>query len=91
MMLKHKMKEKMINLLQFSIFAYVCKTKYGFNIGECGTVDEMLLKFRVRYGFRQNVTSKPGGYGIKFWVLHDSANHDCYKIIPHLGIKLYRV
>ena len=49
-----------------------------YSIGKCGTVDEMLLKFRGRCGFRRYMPSKPGYYGIT-----DSARHYCYNIIPY--------
>ena len=59
-----------------------------YNIGECGTVDEILLKFRGRCGFHQYMLNKPGRYGIKFWVNADSASHYCYNIIHCLGKKV---
>ena len=37
-----------------------------YNLGPNATIDEMLLKFRGRYSFRQYMPSKPDGYGIKF-------------------------
>ena len=29
--------------------------------------------------------SKPGRYGIKFWILADAENHYCYSVFPDLG------
>ena len=29
--------------------------------------------------------SKPGRYGIKYWILTDAENHYCYNAIPYLG------
>ena len=29
--------------------------------------------------------SKPGRYGIKFWILADAENHYCYNAFPYLG------
>ena len=64
---------------------YVKRSMDLYNIGECGTVDEMLLKFRGKCGFCQYVPSKLGRYGINFWVLADSASHYCYNIISYIG------
>ena len=36
------------------------------------TVDEQLLTYRGRVPFKQYIPSKPGKYGIKFWMLCDS-------------------
>ena len=55
------------------------------NIGKCGTVDEMLLKFCGKCGFRQYLPSKPGRYSVKFWLLANCASYYCYNIIPYLG------
>ena len=45
----------------------------------------MLLKFRGRCSFRQYMPSKPGRYGIKFWILADVQNNYCYNTMPFLG------
>ena len=29
--------------------------------------------------------SKPGRYGLKYWILADAENHYCFNAIPHLG------
>lgn len=39
------------------------------------TVDEQLVTFRGRCPFKQYIPSKPGKYGIKIWVMCDSATH----------------
>ena len=36
------------------------------------TVDEQLLTFRGRCPFKQYIPSKPGKYGVKFWMLSDN-------------------
>ena len=64
---------------------YVKRSMDLYSIGECGTVDEMLLRFRGKCGFCQYVPSKLGLYGINFWVLTDSASHYCYNIISYIG------
>ena len=45
----------------------------------------MLQKFRGRCKFRQYIPSKPGRYGIKYWIIADAENHYCYNAIPYLG------
>jgi len=40
--------------------------------GSMLTVDEELVTFRGRCPFKQYIPSKPGRYGIKFWILLDS-------------------
>ena len=64
-------------------FAKRCRELYGLCVN--GPIDEMLLKFRGRCKFRQYMPSKPGRYGIKFWILSDFENHYCYNAIPYLG------
>ena len=54
-------------------------------LGPHVTIDEMLQKFRRRCKFRQYMPSKPGRYGIKYWILADVENHYCYNAIPCLG------
>ena len=41
-------------------------------------VDEQLVAFRGRYGFRQYIPSKPAKYGIKIWWCCDSQS--CYPL-----------
>ena len=60
-----------------------CRELYG--LGPHTTIDEMLQKFRGRCRFRQYMPSKPGRYGIKYWILADAENHYCYNTIPYLG------
>ena len=56
-----------------------------YDLGPNATIDEMLLKFRGRYSFRQYMPRKPGRYGIKFWILADGENHYCYNAFPYSG------
>ena len=64
-------------------FNHHCKELY--DLGEHATIDEMLQKFRGRCRFRQYMSSKPGRYGIKYWILADGEIHYCYDAIPYLG------
>ncbi|XP_069701433.1 piggyBac transposable element-derived protein 4-like [Periplaneta americana] len=54
----------------FTIFVNNCKTHYS--LGQSVTVDEQLLAFRGRCGFRQYIPSKPSKYGIKIFCLSDA-------------------
>ena len=44
------------------------------------TVDEELVTFRGRCPFKQYIPSKPGRYGIKFWILSDSKSSYVYNV-----------
>ncbi|KAJ8914718.1 hypothetical protein NQ315_017428 [Exocentrus adspersus] len=54
----------------FTSFISSCKTHY--HLGKNVTINEMLLGFRGRCGFRQYIPSKPNKYGIKIFCLSDS-------------------
>ena len=60
-----------------------CRELYG--LGPQAAIDEMLQTFHGRCRFRQYMPSKPGRYGIKYWILADAENHYCYNAIPYLG------
>lgn len=54
----------------FEIFVTNCQKHY--QIGENGTIDEMLESFRGRCKFRVYMANKPAKYGIKIYALVDS-------------------
>lgn len=54
----------------FETFVTNCQTHY--QIGENGTIDEMLESFRGRCKFRVYMANKPAKYGIKIYALVDS-------------------
>lgn len=56
-----------------------------YNPSQDVTVDEQLVAFRGRCPFRQYIPSKPAKYGIKFWVLCDSATSYVWNIQPYTG------
>ena len=60
-----------------------CRELYG--LGPRTTITEMLQKFRCRCRFRQYMSSKPGRYGIQYWILADAEYHYWYNAIPYLG------
>lgn len=59
----------------------------AYVLGWAVTVDEQLVTFRGRCPFRQYIPSKPGKYGIKFWVLSDAATGYVWKIEVYKGKK----
>ena len=54
----------------FTLFVNNCQKNYS--LGEFTAIDEMLVEFRGRCGFRQYILSKPNKYGIKIYALVDS-------------------
>ena len=60
-----------------------CRELYGLKPHK--PIDEMLQKFRDRCRFRQYMSSKPGRYGIKYWILADAENQYCYNAIPYFS------
>jgi len=50
-------------------------------------VDEELVTFRGRSSFKQYKHSKPGRYGIKFWILSDSKLSYVYNMETYIGKK----
>ena len=57
------------------------KTLLDGNVpGTVLTVDEELVTFRGRCPFKQYIPSKPGRYGIKFWILSDSKSSYVYNV-----------
>ncbi|XP_044023761.1 piggyBac transposable element-derived protein 3-like [Siniperca chuatsi] len=56
-----------------------------FNTGKDVCVDEQLVPFRGRCGFRQYIPSKPAKYGIKIWVTCDVATSYAWKMQIYTG------
>ena len=54
----------------FTLFVNNCQKNYS--LGEFTAIDEMLVGFRGRCGFRQYIPSKPNKYGIKIYALVDA-------------------
>lgn len=66
---------------------WISQQKVLYNPGMNVTVDEQLLAFKGRCGFKQFMPSKPARYGIKFWVLCDSLTYYVWNMQPYLGKK----
>ena len=62
----------------FTLFVNNCQKNYS--LGEFTTIDEMLVEFRGRCGFRQYIPSKPNKYGIKIYALVDSKMYYLYHL-----------
>ncbi|XP_063231053.1 piggyBac transposable element-derived protein 4-like [Bacillus rossius redtenbacheri] len=67
----------------FEAFNGNCKKYYS--MGEFMTLDEMLLSFRGRCGFRMYIPSKPGKYGIKVFALVDAKMYYTYNLEIYCG------
>nr|CAI5851047.1 unnamed protein product [Callosobruchus analis] len=72
---KERMKENKLAAISevFDLFIRNCQEM--FSPGEFLTVDEMLVPFRGRCGFRMYIPRKPAKYGIKVQVLADAKTH----------------
>lgn len=69
----------------FDLFVANCKENYI--PGEYLTIDEMLVPFRGRCGFRMYIPNKPAKYGIKVQVLADSKTHYMCNAEVYTGAK----
>ena len=65
------------------LFAAACKKH--FNPGKNLTVDERMVPYRGRVKFRVYISNKPDKYGMKLWMLVDSANYYVLNFQPYLG------
>jgi len=63
------------------------KLPKGIIPGENLTVDEQLVNFYGRCGFKSYIPSKPGKFGIKLWLLCDSKTGYCFNQIIYTGKK----
>lgn len=54
---------------------FVANSCKNYNPCELLTIDEMLVPFKGRCGFRMYIPSKPAKYGLKVQILADSRNH----------------
>lgn len=67
----------------FNIFSNKCRSNY--KPGNFLTVDEQLVIFRGRCGFKMFLPNKPGKYGLKVWALCDSETAYCCNLQPYTG------
>lgn len=71
----------------FDTFVENCKANYSAS--EYVTIDEMLLSFRGRCGFRQYITNKPLKYGLKVFSMVDSRTFYTYNMETYVGKQEY--
>ena len=61
------------------------KCRENYIAGNCVTVDEQLIPFRGNCRFRVYMPQKPGKYGLKIYMVCDSATMYCLDTIPYAG------
>jgi len=65
---EHHLEDKMAAFQEiWDKFIGLCKSLYL--VGSAVCIDEHLLPFRGRSGFRQYMPTKPCNYGIKIWMM----------------------
>ena len=57
----------------------------NYKVGAYVTIDEQLIPFRGRVGFRQYIPSKPDKYGMKLFLLCDCASGYTFNGMPYVG------
>ena len=81
---ERKKNDKLAPIRQiFDMFVTACHSNYA--PGPDCTVDESLLSFRERCGFKQYIPNKPSKYGIKLFVLADNDTSYSVKSIAYTG------
>lgn len=68
-------------LLDLTQRTYTAVYQPGQNLA----IDESMIKYKGRIGFRQYMPNKPTKYGIKDFVLAESATGYCLKVITYTG------
>jgi len=67
---EHRLEDKMTAFREiWNKFIGLCQSLYL--VGSAVRIDEQLLPFRGRSGFRQHMPKKPSKYGIKSWMMCD--------------------
>ena len=65
--------------------AVMSKCRESYIPGNCVTVDEQLIPFRGNCRFKIYMPQKPARYGIKIYMVCDSATMYCVDTIPYAG------
>lgn len=58
--------------MSYILDRFVCNSQQLYELGDCATVDEMLVKFRGRTHLISNMPKKPGKYGMLIRALCDA-------------------
>ena len=64
---------------------FVTRCRNNFTVGPNATIDEQLVSFRGRCLFKVYMPSKPDKYGIKVWVMCDSATAYASNLEIYMG------
>ena len=67
----------------FTLFVNNCQKNYS--LGEFTTIDEILVGFRRRCGFRQYIPSEPNKYGIEIYALVDAKMYYLHHLEIYAG------
>ncbi|XP_037545276.1 piggyBac transposable element-derived protein 4-like [Nematolebias whitei] len=65
--------------------AWTERLPLAYRPGDSVTVDERLVPFRGRCGFRQYMPCKPARYGLKLWVACDSRSSYAWRMQAYVG------
>ena len=65
---------------------FIGKFKEMYNPHENISIDEGMLSWRGRLGFRVYNPKKPVKYGVKSYILTDSVNSYCWNLKPYCGV-----
>ena len=84
---ERKKNDKLAPIREILMFVHACHSNYtpGF---DC-IVDESLLSFRGRCGFKQYIPNKASKYGIKLFVLADNDTSYSMKSIVYIGAETF--
>nr|CAI5865082.1 unnamed protein product [Callosobruchus analis] len=66
---------------------FISNSQSSYNIGECATIDEMLVAFRGRCSFIQYMAKKPAKYGLKIYAMCHSQTYYTYNLEIYCGIQ----
>lgn len=78
-------KEDKLAAVRFILDKFVDNCERNYSLGECMTIDEMLIAFRGRCSFIQYIPNKPAKYGLKVFVLCDAKTFYVTKIELYCG------
>lgn len=85
---RDRVKENKLAAISEIFQSFVDNACANYSPGDCLTVDEMLVPFRGRCGFRMYIPSKPAKYGIKVQILADATTHYMVQAEVYTGAPL---
>jgi hypothetical protein len=66
---------------------FISNCQNSYSLGECTTIDEMLVAFRGRCSFIQYMAKKPVKYGLKIYVLCNAQTFYTYNLEIYCGVQ----